>query len=139
MIKVVVGIISSGPGMSRVLLCQRKHTAKHYPLKWEFPGGKLEHGESPESGLQRELSEELGIKAEIGELYHHQHHTYADNRTFDVRYYIVTKFSGEIVNNVFELFLWVPVQELPRYDILEGNTDVVKKLLLDHASASRKD
>lgn len=139
MIKVVVGIISRESDMSQVLLCQRKYNAKHYPLKWEFPGGKLEQGESPEHCLQRELSEELELRPEIYELYHQQHHTYADNRTFDVLYYKVTKFSGEIINHVFESFKWVSISELLHYDILEGNGNVVKKLLQEHESASRED
>lgn len=139
MIKVVVGIICSLSDQKQVLLCQRKADAKHYPLKWEFPGGKLEQGETPEHCLERELFEELELHPGIYELYHRQHHTYADNCTFDVFYYRVTKFSGEIVNHVFESFRWVGIEELPHYDILEGNNDVVKKLLREHASASRED
>jgi 8-oxo-dGTP diphosphatase len=49
-----------------VLICQRKRGGRH-PLKWEFPGGKIESGEDPKTALERELREELGIAARIGE------------------------------------------------------------------------
>jgi 8-oxo-dGTP diphosphatase len=125
MIKVAVGIIMNG---SRVLLCQRKKSAR-YGLKWEFPGGKVEDGELVEEGLRRELTEELGISAVIGPLYHRQHYVYPDSGTFDVFYYDVKSFSGIIQNHVFETYEWVPVQSLISYDILEGNRDIVTKLM----------
>ncbi len=131
MIKVAAGIIfrdggSSGSG--HVLLAQRKQSAR-YALRWEFPGGKLEDHEPLEECLLRELREELGISAEIGPLFHHQHHVYPDAGSFDVFYYIVKKFSGEITNHAFARWQWVPVSDLPSFDILEGNKDVVRKLV----------
>src|SRR5947207_124773 len=78
MIKVAVGIIfqkGTTPELSRVLLCQRNQRSR-YALKWEFPGGKLENNEPLEGCLRRELHEELGIDAEIGGLFHHQHYVY---------------------------------------------------------------
>lgn len=59
---VVAAIIERG---GLVLVCRRREDGAH-PLKWEFPGGKVELGESPEDALRRELREELGIAAEIG-------------------------------------------------------------------------
>ena len=49
----------------RILIGQRPPNKQH-PLKWEFPGGKLETGEDPRDGLARELTEELDIRPEIG-------------------------------------------------------------------------
>jgi 8-oxo-dGTP diphosphatase len=125
MIKVAVGIIMNG---GTVLLCQRKKSA-NYGLKWEFPGGKVEDGEPVEDCLRRELSEELGISAVVGPLYHRQHYIYPDSGTFDVFYYDVKSFSGDIQNHVFETYEWVPVQSLASYDILEGNRDICNKLM----------
>lgn len=130
MINVAAGIIENN---GRVLLCQRKSTAR-YALKWEFPGGKVEEGESPEEGLRRELQEELGIQTEMVERYHRQHYTYADSGTFDVLYYRVLRHTGVIVNHVFESYAWVPVPELGAYDILEGNRDVVDMLMGEYES-----
>jgi 8-oxo-dGTP diphosphatase len=130
MIKVAVGIIlqnGAASGSGRVLLCQRTQTAR-YALKWEFPGGKLENNEPLEECLRRELREELGIAAEVGTLFHHQHFVYPDSGSFDVFYYFVKSFTGEIVNKVFARWQWVPLTELHQYDILEGNRDVIRRL-----------
>ncbi len=130
MTQVAVGIIiqhESAHDFSRVLLCQRKPTSR-YPLKWEFPGGKVEDGESPEDCVRREVFEELGIKAEAGELFHRQHTVYPDTGSFDVYYYLISPFIGTIENNVFETIRWVSISELLSFDILEGNREVVQKL-----------
>lgn len=129
MIKVAVGIIFQE---NRVLLCQRKSSAR-YALKWEFPGGKLENNESPEECLQRELCEELGIFAEIGKLFHQQHYLYKDSGSFDVLYFLIQSYKGELVNKVFASIQWVSVSKISALDILEGNHDVVRKLVGQYA------
>ncbi len=126
MIKVAVGIITNN--RNEILLCQRKPNLP-YPLKWEFPGGKVNDGETTEECLRRELNEELGIEAKIGKLYHRQHYIYHDSGTFDVFYYIVDFYSSDVVNKVFESYRWIPVAELLNYDILEGNKEVIEKLI----------
>lgn len=125
MINVAVGIIIQE---NRVLLCQRKRTAR-YALKWEFPGGKVEAGEQIDECLKRELHEELGIDATIGELYYRQSYQYQDSGTFDVFYHMVHSYAGELINHVFESFQWVPINELTQFDILEGNRTVVQRLM----------
>lgn len=135
MTTVGVGIIIAE---KRVLLCQRKKGSR-YGLKWEFPGGKVEDGESIPACLRRELREELNIDAVIGELYHQQNYAYPDSSIYDVHYHIVPSFSGKIENRVFEAFAWAPVANLQKYDILEGNMDVVDKLMRnDGKTAARK-
>ena len=134
MINVAVGLIikeNQRAGAREVLLCQRKSDAR-YALKWEFPGGKLEPGEHPDDCLRRELFEELRITATIGTLYHEQEYTYPDSGIFNVLYYLVPHFTGEMANRVFESIRWVPIALLPEYDILEGNRDVVTKLIDAH-------
>jgi len=128
MIQVAVGIILKKEVSTSVLLCRRKESAR-YGLKWEFPGGKVETGETTDACLRRELMEELSIAEVTGSLYHQQQYVYPDSGTFEVFYYIVRQFSGPIVNRVFDSFEWVPVAKLHEYDILEGNRDVVKKLM----------
>jgi 8-oxo-dGTP diphosphatase len=137
MVQVVVGIIlrENGTEVREVLLCQRSTSAR-YALKWEFPGGKVEEGEKLHDALRRELREELAIEATIGDLYHRQHYVYPDSGTFDVYYYRVPHFSGPLVNRVFESTEWVPLPRLVEFDILEGNADVVRKLINEYAKSA---
>ncbi|MCX6138613.1 MAG: (deoxy)nucleoside triphosphate pyrophosphohydrolase [Ignavibacteriales bacterium] len=120
-ISVVAGLIIED---GKILVCQRKQTAR-YPLQWEFPGGKLESGETIAECLRRELREELGIDALIGKEFHHHAWTYPDSGTFSVHYYFVDSYAGAPVNNVFEQIRWVPIADLPAIDMLEGNREVI--------------
>jgi 8-oxo-dGTP diphosphatase len=133
--EVAVGIIMMG---RKVLACQRKRTAR-YPLKWEFPGGKMEAGESAPQTLVRELHEELGIDAVIGKELLRQEWTYPASAqppgvdgSFRVFYMIVDGFTGTPKNNAFEQIRWVSLKELELLDILEGNRQAVA-LLVRHA------
>jgi 8-oxo-dGTP diphosphatase len=129
--RVAVGILRES-GM--ILACQRKRTAT-YPLKWEFPGGKVEEGESPQEALRRELHEELGIDASIGREFHRQEWVYPDgignptkDGSFHVSYFLVESYTGEVANHVFEQIRWVSPEVLYAMDILEGNRDAVQLL-----------
>ncbi|MEO8168031.1 MAG: (deoxy)nucleoside triphosphate pyrophosphohydrolase [bacterium] len=126
--EVAVGIILKD---GQVLACQRKRDAT-YPLKWEFPGGKLEPGESAEQALVRELHEELGIEANIQREFFRQEWVYGegkDGRSFRVFYFLVDNFSGEPVNLAFEQILWTTAHHLQTLDILEGNREAVDRLV----------
>ena len=108
-----------------VLIAQRKGTAQH-PLKWEFPGGKVEASETPEAALARELEEELGIRAQVDAeiaLYEFQ---YEGRRPILLMFYRVTEFSGEPKNLDFEQIAWAPRQRLRDYDFLEGDDEFLK-------------
>jgi mutator protein MutT len=120
---VAVGILRKN---GLVLACQRKKTAL-YPLQWEFPGGKIETGETPTDALIRELHEELGIFAIHGEELHRQEWSYGD-ASYRVYYYSVQAFRGELTNQAFETIRWVTPEELRNMDILEGNREVVERL-----------
>ena len=131
MIKVAVGIITRGgtpDGTRSVLLCQRKESAK-YPLKWEFPGGKVEEGEEVAACLGRELHEELGVSIAPPGLFHRQEAVYPDSGHYDVYYYLVDVVDGTPANRVFRAIEWVDLRDLHRYDILEGNREVIGKLI----------
>ena len=130
MIRVAVGIIirnECADGGRSVLLCQRMESAK-YPLKWEFPGGKVEDGEEVVDCLTRELREELGVTIGRAELFHRQEAHYADSGHYEVWYYLVGGIAGAPVNRVFRRIEWVALEDLAAYDILEGNRDVIGKL-----------
>jgi 8-oxo-dGTP diphosphatase len=133
--QVAVGILIRN---GLVLACQRRSDAR-YPLKWEFPGGKLEDGESPESAVVRELREELKINAVVDSEFFRQEWIYnegvADPQgegAFRVFYLLIRHFTGTPVNHAFEQIRWVTPEELLRMDILEGNRKAVE-LLVRHA------
>ena len=132
--QVAVGVIMNN---GHVLACQRKRNGS-YPLKWEFPGGKLENGESPEVAVVRELREELGINAVVDREFHKQEWVYtsvqADARTdgaYRVFYFLIRSFMGSLVNHAFGQIKWVTPGELESMDILEGNREAVEILVRD--------
>lgn len=124
MTKVAVGIIYVN---GKILICQRKESAR-YPLKWEFPGGKVELNENEIDCLKREIFEELSINAEIGKMLHKQEWEYNDAGKYSVDYFIIDNFEGELKNNVFKNIAWCNVAELKNYDMLDGNREVVELL-----------
>lgn len=111
----------------RVLVGQRRKGDRH-SLKWEFPGGKVEHGESPQQALVRELWEELHIRATVGgELARYQH-TYSSGSRVHLIFFAVPEFSGEPDGRVFEQISWIVLRDLPALDFLEGDVDFIRRL-----------
>ena len=122
--EVAVGILRK---KDKILICQRKRGGR-YELKWEFPGGKLENGETTEQCLRRELREELSIEIHSIERIQTQAAYYKDGGIFNVSYCFISGFQGEPQNNVFELIRWVTVDELKYMDLLDGNKPFVAHL-----------
>jgi 8-oxo-dGTP diphosphatase len=124
MIRVVAGIVVRG---DEILICQRtRHQSK--PLKWEFPGGKIEFGEQPRDALRRELEEELGIQADVGDEVERITHTYEDGGTVELRFYVVRSFSGTLENRIFRDVQWIDRRRLAEFDFLEADAPLVRKL-----------
>lgn len=112
----------------KTLICQRKAGTRH-GLKWEFPGGKLEPGESPQIALARELEEELGIDAEVGRELLRYEIAYPKRATILLIFFAVDSFHGELQNRVFETLEWVEREKLPEYDFLDGDRAFVERLI----------
>lgn len=110
-----------------VLVCQRtRHQTM--PLKWEFPGGKIEDGEQPRDALHRELEEELGIDARIGDEVARIRHDYKNGSAVELRFFVVREYKGEIENKIFRDMRWAKRSDLPAYDFLEADRELVQDL-----------
>jgi len=110
-----------------VLICQRRPD-QPMALQWEFPGGKIEQGESAEEALARELNEELGITAQIGGRVTHIRHNYRHGGAVDLQFFAVHKFAGDLVNRIFHQFKWVKLEDLTGYDFLAADRGLIQDL-----------
>lgn len=116
MIVVAAGVVERD---GRIMICRRK-PGVHNGLKWEFPGGKLEKGESPEAALKRELMEELGIDVEVGRIRDALLHAYPD-RDVLILFYGCRILSGEPRTIDCDAIAWAKPEELKGYDFAEGD------------------
>jgi 8-oxo-dGTP diphosphatase len=110
-----------------VLVCQRKPD-QPMSLKWEFPGGKIEMGETAEAALARELNEELGITATIGRRIARVRHKYRNGGTIDLQFFVVREFTGAIENRIFNDMQWSPLAQLPNFDFLAADLGLIRDL-----------
>lgn len=111
----------------KVLICQRtRHQTM--PLKWEFPGGKIEPGETEPAALRRELEEELGVAATIGPKLTTVRHRYASGAAVELHFFVVNEFTGVIENRIFEDVRWIGLNQLPSFDFLEADIALVQDI-----------
>jgi 8-oxo-dGTP diphosphatase len=110
-----------------ILVCQRRQGDRH-ALKWEFPGGKVEPGETPRAALKRELVEELLLDAIIGPEIVRYEYRYPGRSRILLVFHRVNEFAGEPRNRIFEEIRWERRERLPEYDFLEGDRDFVRRL-----------
>jgi 8-oxo-dGTP diphosphatase len=111
---------------SKLLICQRRRGGSH-ALRWEFPGGKVEAGESPAEALARELREELGVAAAIGAEFYRTRHRYGelqDERVL-IFYWASIDDPALLQNLVFERFEWAGPSALPQYDFLPADKELI--------------
>lgn len=123
-IEVAVGILYDDTG--RVLVGQR--TVKDlYFQKWEFPGGKLEQGETVTNALTREFKEETGINVESCEPLMQVVHDYPD-RLVRLHIQVINSYSGEVQSMEGQALKWVRLEELDGLDFLQGNQAIIEAL-----------
>ncbi|MEK6711723.1 MAG: squalene synthase HpnC [Nitrospinota bacterium] len=122
-LEVVAGVVRRG---GRILICQRPE-GKHLAGLWEFPGGKVERGESPEEALARELREELEVEIEVGALRWETRHAYPD-RHVHLRFYDCEWKRGEGKDNGAARHAWVHPSRLGEYAFLPADAPLIREL-----------
>jgi 8-oxo-dGTP diphosphatase len=125
---VVAALILREAGLAiEVLVCQRKPD-QPMSLKWEFPGGKIEPGETAEEALARELQEELGIEAVIGKRVSRVRHKYRNGGAIDLQFFVVKEFDGALENRIFNDMRWSTLEALPQFDFLAADLGLIRDL-----------
>jgi 8-oxo-dGTP diphosphatase len=124
MTTVVAGILERE---DEILICRRRADQAH-PLKWEFPGGKVEAVESPGEALLRELREELGIDAEPGSEMTRYEFAYPGKNAILLIFFRVTGWRGAVENRIFAEIVWERAERLREYDFLEGDLPFLDSL-----------
>lgn len=125
-IGVVAGILADQRG--KVLLARRP-PGSHMAGSWEFPGGKIEGGETPKMALARELREELGVDVQAAEPFRVLRHRYAD-KTVELHFWRVSAYLGHPRGMERQELAWAPIAELGGWDILAADWPVVNALRL---------
>ena len=119
-----------------LILAAQRSASMSLPLKWEFPGGKIDKGESPEECLQRELVEELGIQVRVGKRLPATTHRYP---TFSVTLhpFVCSIDSGEIVLHEHAAITWLPPEKLHTLDWADADVPVIESYLAECEAAIR--
>ncbi|GAA5317763.1 MAG: 8-oxo-dGTP diphosphatase MutT [Candidatus Pelagadaptatus aseana] len=124
-IHVVAAVIKNADG--EILIAKRPdHT--HQGGLWEFPGGKVDAGETAREALNRELREELAIDVRGAAPFMEIHHEYPDKSVF-LDIWLVDQFAGEAVGNEGQPISWVLRSDLKHYAFPEANQPIIEKLL----------
>ena len=120
-IQVVAALIWDSDG--KFLICQRPaHKARG--LLWEFVGGKVEAGETPEAALIRECKEELGITVAVGDIFTQLVHTYPDI-TIQLTLFHASIQCGSITQYEHNDIRWIPVSDISKYNFCPADTDIL--------------
>ena len=108
-----------------LVLAAQRSSVMSLPLKWEFPGGKLEADESAEECLQRELVEEMGVTIAVGRPLPQHTHPY-DTFTVTLYPFLATILSGNITLHEHAAMVWLPPEELHTLDWAEADRPVLE-------------
>jgi len=122
-IKVTAAIIKRA---GKILIAKRK-MGKHLGGLWEFPGGKIEDGESPEECLERELKEELGINTKVGNFVTSNIYTYK-RMTINLMAYNTEFISGDLILEQHDEIQWVTIPEMSNFKFAPADIPIIEEL-----------
>ena len=125
MTTVAAALITRADG--HILICRRRKDQSH-PGKWEFPGGKVEAGETPAAALVRELDEELGVAPTSTHEVLRYRFCYPDKAPLTLVFFRVSGFEGQMDASQFWETRWEQPRMLCNYDFLEGDAQIVREL-----------
>lgn len=123
MVQVIAGVIEKE---GKILIAKRSVDTR-FAGKWEFPGGKLEEGESHEACLKREIKEECNIDVDVKNKICFNRFDYGDLQVEVILYHSVYR-NGELLNTEHEATHWILPNDLPQYDFLEANIPLVSQI-----------
>jgi 8-oxo-dGTP diphosphatase len=136
MLTVVAGLIESG---GNILVCQRRRGGA-FEFLWEFPGGKVQGGETAAAGLARELREELGVEAAVGAEIFRTRHRYAEmSEEIQLIFFVVVVEAAAVRNIVFERMEWRTPEMLAELKFLPADRELVSKLARREIVVSGRD
>ncbi|MBE5103310.1 (deoxy)nucleoside triphosphate pyrophosphohydrolase [Priestia aryabhattai] len=110
------------------LLIAKRHSKDPLGGKWEFPGGKIEPGETPEECLAREIKEELGVEVKIGLFYDDNVYSSQDH-DIHLLFYWAEVTNGELIPVVHDDLKWTTIEELANFDFAPADIPIVKRLM----------
>ncbi len=122
---IAVGIIRNA--QQQIFIAQRP-AESHMGGFWEFPGGKMEEGETPEQALKRELLEETGIQVERAELLSTSQHQFAD-RQMAFYFFLVERWQGTPYGKEGQPVRWCPQAELKADEFPPANAAIIRQLV----------
>ena len=125
LMRVAVSLLKENSG--RILIAQRGDDRPH-PGMWEFPGGKIEPGESPLEALKREIQEEVGLIVLRAEPFATVEHQYSD-KSVELFVFLVSRFEGKAHKKDGQKDLkWVSLEQLPQFDFPKANLAIIERL-----------
>ena len=125
---VAAGILCDAKG--RILIAERLGDGPFHGL-WEFPGGKIDSGETAPQALSRELAEELGIEVTVYSSFMNLRHEY-DDRVVSIEFFLVSDWNSEPVGREGQALRWVPPELLDADELLPADVPVIEALQRRH-------
>ncbi|WP_394227680.1 8-oxo-dGTP diphosphatase MutT [Pseudoalteromonas spongiae] len=122
-VHVAVGVIKK----ANLIFIAKRHDEQHQGGKWEFPGGKVEAGETVTQALARELNEEIGIEVKSSTPFLEIHHDYSD-KSVHLDIHLVEEFDGQARHLEGQDHKWVAINDLNNYEFPAANVVIIEKL-----------